>query len=207
MRNLRKFIALSVFLAMVSCSSYKNMTPPPAEILPTIKPNDKVAVLLVDGKEIKSMKVQAVGSDSLIGTYMKANKKIHTAIPNTEIWGIQKLKNDKGRTQYLCVAKPGSILRITLKNGEILENLKVTSVDSEKLEGTQTSRAKLPYKSELGRPIYQDVVTARVIKLSDVETIQMKVSDSGKTGWLVVGIIAGSLGIFLFVAILQLSAI
>jgi hypothetical protein len=99
------------------------VTPPPASILPTLKPNDKVCVLLMDETKIERMKVVTLDSGSIVGSYpyWPSNKTFRIA----DIKGIRKLKDDK-----IYIVKRKSVIQVTLKNGEKIGLLKVTSVDA-----------------------------------------------------------------------------
>ena len=134
----------------------------------------------MSGVEIKSLKVVAIDSANITGSYREQvsshrSKEITSSIPISEIKGIQKLKNEKGHRQGLYIVKPGSDLKILLTNGKTIESLKVTSVDSTGITGMVNNSGV----SEDGTPMLTKETAT--VNQSEIVNIQIRVQDQGKT--------------------------
>jgi len=180
MKNLSSLITLLFLLTVtLSCTMLRTVTPPPAVILPTVKPEDQVRVLLVDGTKFRRVKVVTIDSDSIVASYPLWSPIYHQWITKTvlinvnEIRGIQNLKDHK-----LYVVNPKSIIKVTLKSGEKIRRLEVTAVDSEKITG------------RIAR-------NTRVINVSEIAKIRMRVPNPALTSGIVSAVVV--LGILVII--------
>ena len=164
------------FAGLMSCSTIRTVTPPPSVVLPRIKVNDKVQVLLRNGTEFKKLKVSSMDSSNLIGSHVSYHESYQetktTTILINDIWGIQQLKVGK-----LAVIKPGCKIIATLRNGEKIRKLKVKSVDADKVEVVDRIR----------NAHHRVVDSTRVINMSDIAKIQVVVPNPNGTAGLVSG--------------------
>jgi hypothetical protein len=181
MKNLYQLIIVFFsLLGAASCSTLRTVTPPPAVILPTIKSGDKVALMLADGKEVKRLKVMTIDSGSIRGTCQiskKQRRDTTLTIQVPEIKGIAK-------RNHLYVVKAESIIRVTLKSGEVVKRMRVVRLDEEKITGIV----------RIQDANHKFVDSPRVIKKSEVDTIRVRVPDHAGTaallgGTLIVGLV------------------
>lgn len=175
---MNKLLVIGILLGcFTSCRTLKTVTPSPSEILPTIKADDKVTLLLTDGTEVKRLKVVSIDAVGIQGRYtvrVSKNQKRDT-ISTIDIEEIKLITRHK----KLFVLEPGSMTRITLKSGEVIRRLKVTSVDSEKIVGTE----------RIQDANHKFVDSPRTVSTSEVVNIKLRVADPGATAGLITGLV------------------
>ena len=160
------------FAGLLSCVTIRTATPPPSVVMPGIKVNDRVQVLLRNGMEFKKLKVISMDSSNLIGSHVSYQETKTITISNKDIWWIQRLKVAK-----LAVIKPGCKIIVTLRNGEKIRKLKVKSVDADMVEVVDRIR-----------DAHNRVVdSTRVINMSDIARIQVVVPNPDGTAGLFIG--------------------
>ena len=165
------------FAGLMSCATIRTATPPPSVVMPGIKVNDRVQVLLRNGMEFKKLKVTSMDSSNLIGSHVSYQDASYqetktTTISNKDIWGIQRLRVGK-----LAVIKPGYKIIATLKSGERINRLKVKSIDVDRVEVIERIR------NANGRI----ADSTRVYNMSDIAKIQVVVPNPNGTAGLVAG--------------------
>jgi len=81
---------------------------------------------------------------------------------------------------------PGNVIRVTMKNGEIIEYLKVTSIDSEKILGIQRDRSTTGLSNQPNK----------VIMVPGIQLIEKRRISAGKTAGLITIVVLVPLAIF-----------
>lgn len=137
-------LAFVVTHCMSSCVSTFPLTPPVEEVIPTLKINQRVDMLLRNDEKITLARVRGITTDGIKVAAKQSTREI-------KLDSVRAIAPSyvKGRRQHVIVLNPKTTVRLKMRDGRKINAFSIQTMDESTLTGTADGKKQSIKRAEI----------------------------------------------------------